>query len=175
MTLNDLYLVSQIAIAAIGVPTLIFLAVQVRQNTKQLRANASHQFLETNKDLNIAMVGNKAAASVYVRGMKDFNALDEAERLQFVLWTGQYYQTFSNMHDLWKSGSLPETAWRPVRKHLIDMLAMPGTRHVWEMFAREALPPDFIAYGDRLAASGETSYSLRGGLAGPAGKAGNPT
>lgn len=110
MTLNDLYLVSQIAIAAIGVPTLAFLAVQVRQNTKQLRANASHQFLETNKDLNIAMVGNKAAASVYVRGMKDFNALDEAERLQFVLWTGQYYQTFSNMFDLWKSGALPETA-----------------------------------------------------------------
>lgn len=175
MTLNDLYLISQIALAAIGVPTLIFLALQVRQNTKQLRANASHQFLETNKDLNIAMVGNKAAASVYVRGMKDFNALDEAERLQFVLWTGQYYQTFSNMFDLWKGGALPETTWRPVRKHMIDMLAMPGTRHVWEMFVREALPPDFIAYGDRLAASGETSYSLRGGLAGPAAKVGNPS
>lgn len=174
MTLNDLYLVSQIALAAIGVPTLIFLALQVRQNTKQLRANASHQFLETNKDLNIAMVASKEAAGVYVRGMTDFGALDEAERLQFVLWTGQYYQTFSNMHDLWKSGALPETAWRPVRKHLIDMLAMPGTRHVWEMFAREALPPDFIAFGDKLAASGEKSYSLQGGLAGPAGKAGNP-
>lgn len=171
MTLNDLYLVSQIAIAAIGVPTLVFLAVQVRQNTRQLRANASHQFLETNKDLNIALVQNKDAAGVYLRGLKDFAALDEAERLQFILWTGQYYQTFSNMHDLWKTGSLPETAWRPVRKHLIDMLAMPGTRHVWETFAREALPQDFIAYGDRLAASGEASYSLREGLAGPAAKA----
>lgn len=169
MTLNDLYLVSQIAVALIGVPTLVFLAVQVRQNTKQLRANASHQFLETNKDLNIAMVGNKEAAGVYVRGIKDFGALDEAERLQFILWTGQYYQTFSNMFDLWKGGALPETAWRPVRKHLIDMLAMPGTRHVWESFARDALPPDFIAYGDKLAASGEASYSLAGGLAGPAG------
>lgn len=168
MTLNDLYLVSQIAVALIGVPTLVFLAVQVRQNTKQLRANASHQFLETNKDLNIAMVGNKEAAGVYVRGIKDFGALDEAERLQFILWTGQYYQTFSNMFDLWKGGALPETAWRPVRKHLIDMLAMPGTRHVWESFARDALPPDFIAYGDKLAASGEASYSLAGGLAGPA-------
>jgi hypothetical protein len=167
MTLNHIYLVSQIALAAIGVPTLIFLAMQVRQNTRQLRANAAHQFLETNKDLNIAMIGSKEAASVYVRGVKDFAALDDAERLQFVLWTGQYYQTFSNMHDLWKAGALPETAWRPVRKHLIDMLAMPGTRHVWEAFARGALPPDFIAYGDRLAASGETSYSLAKGLAGP--------
>jgi hypothetical protein len=171
MTLNDAYLISQIAVAAIGVPTLIFLAIQVRQNTRQLRANAAHQFLETNKDLNIAMVGSKEAADVYVRGVKDFAALDEAERLQFMLWTGQYYQTFSNMHDLWKSGSLPETAWRPIRKHLIDMLAMPGTRHVWETFARDALPPAFIAYGDRLSASGETSYSLTKGLAGPeAGK-----
>ncbi len=166
MTLNDAYLVSQIALAAIGVPTLIFLAIQVRQNTRQLRANASHQFLETNKNLNIALVGNKQAAGVYARGVNDFDALDEAERLQFILWTGQYYQTFSNMHDLWKAGALPETAWRPVRKHLIDMLAMPGTRYVWETFAREALPPDFIAYGDGLRASGEASYSLTAGLAG---------
>jgi hypothetical protein len=171
MSLNDLYLVSQIALAAIGVPTLIFLAMQVRQNTRQLRANAAHQFLETNKDLNIVMVGSKEAASVYVRGVKDFAALDDAERLQFVLWTGQYYQTFSNMYDLWKSGSLPETAWRPVRKHLIDMLAMPGTRYVWESFARDALPSAFIAYGDRLGGSGETSYSLAKGLAGPSERA----
>jgi hypothetical protein len=169
MTLNDVYLVSQIAVAVIGVPTLVFLAMQVRQNTKQLRANAAHQFLETNKDLNLAMVGNKASAGVYVRGLKDFTALDEAERLQFILWVGQYYQTFSNMHDLWKVNALPETAWRPVRKHLIDMLAMPGTRHVWEAFARDALPPDFIAYVDSLRGSGEASYSLTKGLAGPGG------
>jgi hypothetical protein len=171
MSLNDLYLISQIAIAAIGVPTLIFLAVQVRQNTRQLRANAAYQFLETNKDLNIAMVGSRHAAGVYVRGIRDFDSLDEAERLQFILWTGQYYQTFSNMHDLWKAGLLPETAWRPVRKHLIDMLALPGARHVWEAFARDALPADFIAYGDRLSASNETSYSLMKGLGGPGARA----
>ncbi|MFN3958523.1 MAG: hypothetical protein ACK4NP_01270 [Parvularculaceae bacterium] len=112
--MNDLYLLSQIALALIGAPTLVFLAMRVRQNTKQLRANASRQFLKTNKDLTIAMVQSTDAASVFGRGMNDFNVLDEAERLPFVLWTGQHHQAFSNMHVLWKSGSLPETPWRPV-------------------------------------------------------------
>lgn len=173
MTLNDLCLFSQAAVAVIGAPTLILLAMQVRQNTKRLRANAIHQFLETNKDPNIAMPANKAAASDHVRGAKDFNALDEAERLPLALWTGQHHQAFSNMHDLWKSDSLSETACRPVLKQSIEMLATPGTRNAGVRPARRAPPPDFIAFGDKLAASGEKTLSLRGGLAGPAGKAGN--
>jgi hypothetical protein len=175
MTLNDLYLTSRAAAAVIGAPTLVFLAMQVRQNTKRLRANAIHQFLKTNKDLNIATPANKAAASDDVGGTRDFDALQECERRQFGPWTGQYHQAFSNMRRFWKSGAIPRSAWRPVRKHLIDMLGTPGARHAWDMFARQALLPDFSAFGDKLAASGEMTYSLQGGLAGPAGKARNPS
>jgi hypothetical protein len=90
------------------------------------------------------------------------------EKTQFFFFTGQYYQAFSNMYDLWKSGALADSAWRPIRKHLISMMAMPGTRHVWDTWAREGLAPDFVAYVENLAASGEATYSLKGALAGRA-------
>lgn len=46
MTLNDAYLVSQTAAAVLVAPTLLYLALQVRQNTVQSRAVARYQFVD---------------------------------------------------------------------------------------------------------------------------------
>ena len=70
------------------------------------------------------------------------------------------------MYVLWKAKMLPDSAWHPIRKHLVSMMALPGTRHVFEAWAREGLSPDFVAYVDDLAASGEATYSLKRGLSG---------
>lgn len=166
MTLNDVYLISQVLAAALVAPTLLYLALQVRQNTLQMRANASHQYLDTNKDLNLALITNKQAASVYRRGTEDRDALDEDEKTQFFFYTGQYYQVFANMFELWRQKMLPDSAWHPIRKHLISMMAMQGTRHVWDSWAQEGLPPDFVAYVGELARSSEGSYSLKSGISG---------
>lgn len=166
MTLNDAYLVSQIAAAVLVAPTLLYLAVQVRQNTTQMRANASHQYLETNKDLNLALIENKQTAGVYRRGAENFDALDADEKTQFFFFTAQYYQAFANMYDLWRRHTLPDSAWHPIRKHLISMMAMPGTRHVWESWAREGLPTDFVSHVDGFCAADEPTYSLKRALAG---------
>lgn len=168
MTLNEIYLVSQIAAAILVAPTLLYLALQVRQNTEQLRANASRQYLETSKDLNLGIIQNKQVASVYRRGCEDLPSLDADEKTQFFFYIGQFYQTFSTMFDLWKAGKLPESVWHTIRKHLVSLMAMPGTRHVRDAWAREGLAPDYVAYVENLGASGEATYSLKDALAGRA-------
>ena len=168
MTLNDAYLVSQILAAVLVAPTLLYLALQVRQNTMQMRANAAHQYLDANKDLNLALIANKQAASVYRRGVFDFDKLDDDEKTQFFFYTGQYYQAFSTMYSLWADKTLTDEAWHPIRKHLISMMAMTGTRHVWDSWARTGLPPGFVAYVDGLGTSGEGTYSLKTAMTGAA-------
>ena len=170
MTLNDFYLVSQIIAAILVAPTLLYLALQVRQNTKQMRASAANQYFEASKDLNLALISNRETASVYRRGVADFNALDEDEKTQFFFYVGQFYQSFSNMYDLWTDKALPDSAWHPIRKHLISMMAQPGLRHVWEAWAREGLAPDYVAYVETLGASGEATYSLKEALDGRAAR-----
>lgn len=168
MTLNDAYLVSQIAAAIFVAPTLLYLALQVRQNTAQMRATASRQYLEASKDLNLGIIQNKEVASVYRRGCDDLQSLNADEKTQFFFYIGQFYQTFSTMFDLWEAGELPESAWHTIRKHIISMMSMAGTRHVFDVWAREGLAPEFIAYVDTLCAASEATYSLKDALAGPA-------
>lgn len=168
VTLADLAALAQVAAAVLLIPSIIDLALQVRQNTEQARADAGHQYLAANKDLNLAIIANKQVASVCRRGTQDFEQLDADEKTQYYFCVAQYYQAFCTMNDLWRRGALPESTLHPIRRHLISMMALPGTRHVFESWARSGLRPDFVAYVDRLANTKEETYSLERGLSGRA-------
>lgn len=160
MTLNDLYLVSQIAIATLGVPTLLYLALQVRQNTKQLRASARYQFVEASGQMNAITAASPQVASVFRRGMETMDALDPDERMQFFVIVGQFFQIYSTMYELHLEKLLSESQWTNIRKDILALMHSGGGRRVWEEFARPGLDRSFTAYVDALAASGETSYRL---------------
>jgi len=160
MTLNDIYLISQVVAVAALIPSVLYLAVQVRQNTLQARANAAYQFLEATGSINVVPIGNKETARVIRRGLEDISGLDADERLQFVWFVGQHFTTHSTVYELYCNKTLPESQWHPIKKDIITILATNGGRTVWDDFAVEGLSPDFVAYVEGLLASGEGSYSL---------------
>jgi len=166
MSLNDVALLSQVCAAVLGIPSLIYLALQIRQNTEQARASAHYQFLEINKDLNLALITSGHMASVFRRGSENYEALDADEQVQFFFFIAQYYQAFSTMHGLWRQDLLPGDAWHPIRKHSISMMEQKGMRHVWDSWGRTGLPAGFVSYVEALCASGEDTYSLQSALAG---------
>ncbi len=139
---------------------LIILIVEVRQNTVQARTSASQKFLSATSDLNLALIENKQMASVFRRGLEDYEVLDADEKMQFFVFVSQYYQTYSNMYDLWRNNSLSDSAWYPIRKDFLALMAAPGSRYIWETYGREGQAPDFVAYMETLAASGEGTYPV---------------
>jgi len=160
MTLNDAYLVSQIAAAILVAPTLLYLALQVRQNTKQLKAAARYQFVEATGQINAVMAGDKSAASVFRRGISDYASLDEDERWQFLVFIGQHMQIHSVMFELYEDGLLPETQWHNVRKDILTIVRSDGGKRIWEEYGRTGLDPEFVAYVERARASAEATYDM---------------
>lgn len=160
MTLNDAYLVSQIAAAALVVPTLLYLALQVRQNTKQLKAAARYQFVEATGQINAVIAGDKSAASVFRRRIGEYASLDDDERWQFLVIVGQHLQIHSVMFELYEDGLLPETQWHNVRKDILTLVRSDGGRRIWEDFGKTGLDPKFVAYVERLLAGDEATYDM---------------
>jgi len=160
MTLNDILIFSQITAAVLVVPSVLYLAMQVRQNTKQLKAAATYQFVEATGQMNAVMAGSKALASVFRRGTKHFDSLDKDERWQYFFFLGQHMQIHSVMFELHQSGLLPETQWHNVWKDILTMIRSDGGRRVWEDFARGGLDPAYVAFVENLVASAEVSYNL---------------
>ncbi len=160
MTLNDAYLVPQIAAAVLVAPTLLYLALQVRQNTKQLKAAARYQFVEATGQMNAVMAGDKSAASVFRRGIENYESLDADERMQFLVFIGQHMQIHSVMFELHEDGLLPESQWRNVRKDILTIVRSDGGRRVWEEFGKAGLDPKFVACVESLVASAEETYDM---------------
>jgi len=160
LTLNDLYLISQVVAVAALIPSVLYLAVQVRQNTLQARANAAYQFLEATGSINAIPMGNKETASVVRRGLEDISALNPDEKLQFIWFVGQHYTTHSTVYELYRNKTLPESQWHPIKKDIITLMGTNGGRTVWDDFAAEGLSPDFVSYVEDLIESGEASYSM---------------
>lgn len=160
MTLNDVYMLSQIVGVVFVAPTLIYLALQVHQNTRQLRATARYQFVEATGLMNTLTAGDKATASVFRRGLSDPDALDPDERMQFMIFVGHFFAIYCALFEAHGDGSLSKTQWYAIRKDLLSLIASPGGRANWENFGRHGLPPSFVTFIDELIASGEARYDL---------------
>jgi hypothetical protein len=160
MNLNDLYLVSQIAAVLFVAPTLVYVAVQARQNTKLLRATARYQFVEATGAINVLLAGNREVAAIFRKGCGDIATLSDDERMQFTVLIGHCMQIYSVMFDLHDDGILPQSQWHNVNKDLLSLLRSPGGVHVWNTFARHGLDRRFVAFGDGLLQSDAQSYDL---------------
>jgi hypothetical protein len=74
-------------IANLGVVAgLIFVGLEVQQNTTQMRADASNSINEALSVINSALYSDPVFADVVVRGEKSYASLTETEQRQFGAW-----------------------------------------------------------------------------------------
>jgi len=160
MTLNEFQQIIEIIASILVVPSLIYLAIQVRQNTKQMQATASFQWVEASGQMNAVVAGDTKAASVFRRGWNDPTSLNEDEQMQFLIHMGQFMQIYSTMYEQYQSGLLPKTQWHNCRKDLISALSSPGGIFVWDNFGSKGLDSSFVEYVENLRNTDEVSYEL---------------
>ncbi len=62
---------------------LFFLTLQIRQNTSQMRTEASFSINQSLNNLNSSIYQDSTFAELYLRGCKSFSDLNEVERVRF--------------------------------------------------------------------------------------------
>jgi len=75
--------VGQLAAVFVGIPSLIYLAVQIREQTKERRQSAVHALTEQWGALTESLHNNPEIAAIYLRGTHSFNDLDSVSKLRF--------------------------------------------------------------------------------------------
>ena len=124
------------AIAAVGellgasavLITLIYLAVQIRQNTSAV-ATATYESTMTGfNDINIVVAGNPALASVLDRGCQNPDSLNTEEVVQFNFLLRCYTNQWWKLFKLYERGSLPASEWSIFAKEAAQFLEQPGCK-----------------------------------------------
>ena len=98
MTLADISQISQTLGSTAVVASLIFVGVQIRQNTKATRAESHHAVSEALNQVNLLWARNSEATRIWLSGMSDRRALTPEDRWRFDSMLRAYLHVCETMH-----------------------------------------------------------------------------
>jgi hypothetical protein len=98
LTLADISQISQTLGSAAVVASLIFVGVQLRQNTKVTRAEAHRAVSEALNQVNLLWARNSEATSIWLSGMSDRRALTPEDRWRFDAMMRAYLHVCETMY-----------------------------------------------------------------------------
>lgn len=119
-------------VAAIGViPSLIYLAVQLRQQNKERRRAGINILTAQWGDLVKTAQESREFAEVFLRGIQSFHGLDAAEKLRFSAFFTRFTRNAEGMFIYYRDGALDKALWEAVERTMNDYFAYPGVREWW--------------------------------------------
>lgn len=134
--------VGEIVGALAVVVTLIYLAVQTRQNTEAVRHAFARGVMEDANAWRFKIVEDPAVSELFRNGLRDPASLDANDRYRFRMFLDAL--VFHWQHAVISEVPIPPT-------NIIRVLSQPGGVWYWER-AKDVMEPEFVRYvEDRLA------------------------
>jgi hypothetical protein len=155
MSLEDLGNIGEFVAAVAVLVSLIYLAVQIRQNTRTVRAAAFQQVVDSLADFTSSLSRDRELIEIVIKGNADFESLDEVERTRFDFAFISFFRRAENVVVQTEYGTLSADVWTGFRETLKSSLRAPGLREWWS-HRRQRFHPAFQKFmEEQILASGD--------------------
>ena len=143
MTLQDLGNIGEF-VGAIGVvASLVYLALQIRQNTEHLsqntrsvRAASFHATSSLLAQFFSTVNGDPELSRIFRLGLEDPDSLDPDARERFKTTLAQMFSYFQDVFHQHKEGLLEAELWESRHANIVMYLGEPGVRKFWQQRRR---------------------------------------
>lgn len=136
------------------VMSLVYVAAQVRQNTKALRGRATADATAAFRTWNDALINDPTVARIFSKGVEDMKALDDDGRARFIVLIINLLKTYEDMHYQFSQGSMDPDVWEGWEQLAALYFTRPGVRQYWGE-RRQIFSRSFQRWIDRLEAPTE--------------------
>ena len=152
--------IGQLATVFIGVPSIIYFAIQLREQTRERRQAAVNALTVQWGDLTKALHENAEFAALFLRGVQSFHDLDAVSKLRFSAFQNCFFKNFEGMYYSRREGILSSELWEEIQRTMSDFLAYEGVRQWWET-RKHWHTPAFVRVVDAIIARVQkpTAYS----------------
>jgi len=140
MTLADLADIGDAIGAVAVVVSLVYLASQIRQNTKAVRATAVHSSIGHSMDVRRALYESDALARIYITGSNDPKDLSEEDLLRLRLLYHNLFLSLRNIYSQTHLTGLPAETWVSQIPLLQRVLSTQGGKWFWASYSHEFEP-----------------------------------
>ena len=144
---------AQVIAAAGVIDSLIYLAIQIRNQSKESRRSAASVFMLHWTDFRKSMSDSAELSSIHLRGLESFDALDPVEKVRFGSALGRIFVFCEGLYLFYLDGAFAPELWKALERTTADLIAYPGaqdwwaTRKHWHTPAFRSLVDQMIAEG----------------------------
>ncbi len=147
MTLQELAQLGGTASGVGVIASFIYVAIQIRNNTRAVRAAAFQNLVASNTSKLDELARNGELCSLILRGGDDFESLDRVEKARFRFDTLGFMQRVENAYMQHSIGTIRESDWASLQTMLETVMSVPGRRVAWNMM-KSHMSLEFRTYVD---------------------------
>jgi hypothetical protein len=136
--------------------TLIYLAIQIRQNTRAVQASAIDSANSQVSTIRMHIFSDSEVANIYRRGNEDPTSLDADDSIRYRLMIHNILLSLSNVITQASVTGLSESTWRTQLPILTRVVATAGGHWFWKNYRHE-FEESFRQTIDTLLSSGDQS------------------
>ena len=111
--------------------SLLYLAVQVRQNTKTARASNYESVLNGLREFHALLAQDGELTDIYMRGTADLASLDPRDRVRFNMLLYNAFTNYGVALYFHEQGTIEERLLRFFEEGFLSMLRLPGALEWW--------------------------------------------
>lgn len=152
--------ISEFGGALAVVVSLLYLAAQVRHNTRAVEGATSHSVTERQQ---AELHWSHEIASIFTKAIETPHNLTSAEAWSLSEWLTAAVVMRQNEFRQYRLGLLSEDVWKQSEDVILMLLAFPWGRNWWNVLGREQVRPELAAHIDHLLESVEM-LDLEGAL-----------
>jgi hypothetical protein len=132
MSLEQWSYAGNVVAALAVVASLVFVGLQLWQNTRAVRASASQGHSQLYADINAHVIDSGEFARIWRLGLGDPGSLDADERTRFFAFASTVFRYYESSQVLWLQGQLDASHWHMITQQAADFANQPGIQAWWQ-------------------------------------------
>ena len=141
MNLNDLANIGQVIGAIAVVISLIYVALQIRQNTNAVRSATAQTVHEHFANWYHVLASDPVLSQIAAKGLRDYTSLSEQEKVRFIAAFMSFLSYSQNAFLKWRQKLLAPELWLGWEFVIMNLVCAPGGKAFWKdrgyMFGEE--------------------------------------
>ena len=142
MTLNELGSLGEF-VGAIGVVvTLVYLALQIRHNTRAMRSSMHQDMVEATLRVAESLSDNEGVGLIVLKADEDYDNLTASELLRFEAYAERVFGNFESVYYSYRNSMIEEDLWESWEASFLSDITRVSMRRFWQ----EERPPHLLEF-----------------------------
>ena len=147
MSLEHIFYLSQIVAALALVASLLFVALEVRNSTRESRHRAGEEAYQKFREVQLETASNADLARIWATGVHDFSSLEPLDKTRFLLVAHVFFKNWESVFLVHADGRLSHELCESTENMAGDLLGYPGIQAAW-VARKRYFHPNYRAHVD---------------------------